>query len=87
MNKTQGIADKLSAADQEEYQKCEASPVYFYNKYVRKEGQPELTEKQWDDHVKMVEYQRNNPIKLRNRFKDRPVLTEDCYKQLPDFLK
>lgn len=38
------IADRLSQADAEELKRCEDSPVYFYNKYVRKEGQKELSE-------------------------------------------
>lgn len=87
MNQKQTIADKLLAVGQDEIQKCVDSPLYFYNNYVRKEGQPELTQEQWDNHVKMIEYQRNNPIKLRNTFKDRIVLTEECYQKLPDFLK
>ena len=46
---------------QKELQKCKDSFVYFYNKYVRKEGQKELTE---------AEYQRNMPLKLPDFLKN-----------------
>jgi hypothetical protein len=59
------VSSRLSSADQEELQKCKDSPVYFYNKYVRKEEQKELTEAEYNDFVKQVEYQRNMPLKLR----------------------
>ena len=81
------VSSRLSSADQEELQKCEDSPVYFYNKYVRKEGQKELTESEYKDFVKQVEYQRNMPLKLRKHYKDRPLLPSECYEKLPDFLK
>ena len=81
------ISKRLSSADQEELQKCKDSPVYFYNKYVRKAGQKELTEAEYNDFVKQAEYQRNMPLKLRNHYKDRPLLPSECYKKLPSFLK
>ena len=81
------VSSRLSSADEEELQKCKDSPVYFYNKYVRKEGQKELTESEYEDFVKQVEYQRNMPLKLRKHYKDRPLLSSECYEKLPSFLK
>ena len=81
------VSSRLSSVDQEELQKCKDSPVYFYNKYVREEGQKELTEAKYNDFVKQVEYQRNMPLKLRKHYKDRPLLPSECYEKLPDFLK
>lgn len=81
------VSSRLSSADQEELQKCKDSPVYFYNKYVRKEGQKELTEAEYNDFVKQVEYQRNMPLKLRRHYKDHPMLPSECFEKLPDFLK
>jgi vancomycin resistance protein YoaR len=81
------VSSRLSSADQEELQKCKDSPVYFYNKYVRKEGQKELTESEYEDFIKQVEYQRNMPLKLRKHYKDKPLLPSECYEKLPDFLK
>jgi hypothetical protein len=81
------VSSRLSSADQEELQKCKDSPVYFYNRYVRKDGQKELTEAEYNDFVKQVEYQRNMPLKLRKHYKDRPLLTSECFEKLPDFLK
>jgi hypothetical protein len=81
------VSSRLSSADQEELQKCKDSPVYFYNKYVRKEGQKELTESEYEDFIKQVEYQRNMPLKLRKHYKDKPLLPSECYEKLPDFFK
>ena len=81
------VSSRLSSADQEELQKCKNSPVYFYNKYVRMEGQKELTEAEYNDFVKQVEYQRNMPLKLRKHYKDRPMLPSECFEKLTDFLK
>jgi hypothetical protein len=81
------VSHRLSQADQEELQKCKDSPVYFYNKYVRKEGQKELTQAEYEDFVKQVEYQRNMPLKLRSHYKDRPLTPDQCYEKLPDFVK
>lgn len=65
------VSSRLSSADQEELQKCKDSFVYFYNKYLKKEGQKELTEAEYNDFVKQVEYQRNMPLKLRRKKKKR----------------
>ena len=68
-----GVSHRLSQADQDEFQKCKDSPVYFYNKYIRKEGQKELTKAEYEAFVKQAEYQRNMPLKLRRHYKDRPL--------------
>jgi len=81
------VSHRLSQADQDELQKCKDSPVYFYNKYVRKEGQRELTKAEYEAFVKQAEYQRNMPLKLRSHYKDRPLTLNQCYEKLPDFLK
>jgi hypothetical protein len=78
---------ELSLAAQDELQKCKDSPVYFYNKYVRKEGQKELTETEYAMFQKRIEHQRNMPLKLRKHYKDYPLLPSECFEQLPDFLK
>ena len=75
------VSSRLSSADQEELEKCKSSPVYFYNKYVRKEGQKELTEQEYNDFVKQVEYQRNVPLKLRKHYKDRPLAQNECFNE------
>ena len=87
MTKELNVGHRLSKTDQEELQKCKDSPVYFYNKYVRKEGQKELTKAEYEDFVKQVECQRNIPLKLRIHYKDRPFTPNKCYKKLPGFLK
>ena len=81
------VRHRLSQAEQEELQKCKDSHVYFYNKYVRKKGQKELTEVEYEDFVKQLKYQWNMPLKLRSDYKDRPLTPEQCYKKLPEFLK
>ena len=73
--------------DKNELQKCKDSPVYFYNKYVRKETQRELTEAEYAELIKQSEYQRNMPLKLRRRYKDRPLTPEQMFEKLPEFLK
>ena len=36
----------------DELNRCKRNPVYFYNQYVRKEGQPVLTEEEYNKKVK-----------------------------------
>lgn len=76
--------DRLSATDQEELDKCKNSPVYFYNKYVRKEGQKEVTEAEWHAVVEMIERKRNVPLKLRKHYQDLPLLPDECFKIQPN---
>lgn len=79
------IQRKLSEADEEELRKCSESPVYFYNKYVKPDGQKELTEAEFEDHVKRVQAMRNPPMR-RIILQDRPVLPSEAYEKLPTFL-
>ena len=53
------IQNRLSLADLDEMQKCRQSPVYFYNKYVRKEWEKELIEQEYSDFAKKAESLRN----------------------------
>lgn len=76
------VSHRLSQVDQEELQKCKDSPIYFYNKYVRKEGQKELTQDEYEDFFKQVEYLRNMPLKLQRHYKDRPFTIDQCYENL-----
>lgn len=80
---TKEITEEEKAFWKEEEKKCLASPLYFYNKYWRKEGQPELTQEQWDVYVAMGELEK---IKARNR--ERYNFTFDIldFKLLPEFL-
>lgn len=38
--------------DREEIMRCKRSPVYMYNKYIRKEGQPVLSEEEFKEMIK-----------------------------------
>jgi hypothetical protein len=58
-----------------EWKKCKESPLYYYNNYWRKEGDPELTQKQFDAHVAKYE-----ATMKKNRFQER-------FNLLPDFIK
>jgi hypothetical protein len=68
-----------------EIRKCKDEPVYLYNKYVN--GIKKLTEKEYTNFVKQVEYHRNMRLKLRSHYKERPLFTSESYDKLPDFLK
>lgn len=37
-----------------EYKKCKEDPVYFYNNYIRKEGEREVTKEELDSMKKSV---------------------------------
>jgi hypothetical protein len=74
-------------SNEEEMKKCQESPLYFYNTYVLKEGQPPLTEEQYLLHVKMVELQRN-AIPIRMRRGDYVFMKPDeGYVKLPEYMK
>lgn len=48
--------------------------VYFYNKYIRKDGEEEYTQEKWERYLKEAEIRRS-----RNPYSDRPLLRpEDC---------
>lgn len=78
------INQRLLSIDKDELQKCKDSPVYFYNNYIRKEGQKELTQLEYDNFIKQIEYQRNTPFKLRKHYKYYPLLPGDCFEKIPD---
>ena len=69
----------LEDFEKEEFQKCKDSPVYFYNKYVRKEGKIELSEEQFNNFIREQTIIRNTlnvpnhlrfyPVELANTFK------------------
>jgi hypothetical protein len=77
----------VSQVDQAELQRCIDSPVYLYNKYIKKEGQREITEAEYNDFVTQVKYRRNMSLKLRSHYKDITSTLIQCYRKFPDFLK
>lgn len=44
----------MSPEDKEELQKCKDSPLYFYNKYWRREGQREITESEYEAFMEQL---------------------------------
>ena len=81
------VSSRLSSADELELQKCKDEPVYFYNKYFRKDGMKKLTKKEYTDFVKQYEHQGTMLWRSRICYKDRLLLLSNCYDKLPDFLK
>lgn len=77
--------DKIKAIldNKEEMRKCEKSPVYFYNKYMRRKGERKLSEKEYASRQKQaIEMMNGAPLlKLRSHYKDRPLLPKDCYER------
>ena len=71
------IAQKLSTADAEEWRKCEESSVYFYNNYVREEGQPKMSEADYAEYVESVEGLLRNPKNARP-FQVGILIPKDC---------
>lgn len=69
-------------SEKKEMEKCKNSSVYFYNKYVKPDGQKELTEKEYEDFAKQLEYERNTPSKLQSHYKDRSFTSNQSYKKL-----
>mgnify|MGYP001580442263 CR=1 FL=1 len=59
---------------QEELDKCTASPVYFYNKYVRKEGMREVTEEEYLGIQRDVELIRNGLFFFGKRETDTKII-------------
>lgn len=79
--------DKIKAMlldDKEEMRKCEESPVYFYNKYIRRKGDIKFTEEEYADWQKQAKRLMDGVplLKIRSHYKDRPLLPKDCYKQI-----
>jgi site-specific DNA-adenine methylase len=69
---------KTVEQNKEEMEKCK-DPLYFYNTYVRKENQPELTKEEYNNFLMLIEKRRNGPIKFRGNFM-RPLTPEECFK-------
>ena len=89
MSFNRALWDKMSPQEKvDEYKKCEESLVYFYNNYVRKDDQPEMTELQYEQHMAQVEAYRNGRHRhRRSPFTVYPVLTKQAYnpnKELKD---
>lgn len=60
--------------------RCKADPVYFYNEYVRKEDQPELTKEQWAAYADTVMSWRNCRFKNHSVFGGKYLLTPpECW--------
>jgi len=73
--------DELEA-NKEEMQKCKDDPVYFYNKYVRAEGQKELTKEEFEILAAGTRVRRRGPdsVMLRKAFKAEYHMTPDeCF--------
>jgi hypothetical protein len=63
----------------EELQKCEDSPPYFYNKYVRKPGEPEISEADWDTfRAKIEAIRQRGPFKYRGSY---PLTPDEVFKK------
>lgn len=68
--------ENLSDEEQQDiYRKCKESPAYFYNNFIRKEGQRKVSDEEF------VAMRRAVMLKPRQRYKDiRPLLPEKCFK-------
>lgn len=51
-----------------EIDKCKKDPVYFYNTYIRKEGQKVLTQEEFEEYEAVVK--KNRGVALKDRSKD-----------------
>jgi len=56
---------KLSKEQKEEIEKCKNSPSYFYNKYVRRDGDRFISDEDFESFLKMSA----NPLKYRQKYK------------------
>ncbi len=75
----------------EELIRCQHDPVYFYNKYVRKEGQREVTQEEYDTILLFAKAYQDG-IVLRGRAGIYyPLLPKECFDgdgtKLAPFLK
>ena len=48
--------------------------VYFYNKYIRKDGEEEYTQEKWESYLKEAE-RRRNQIPFTGRYL---LIPDDC---------
>jgi hypothetical protein len=58
------LSDEERAYWKEEERKCLESPLYFYNNFWRKKGDPELTQEEFDIQVYKADLER---VRARNR--------------------
>jgi hypothetical protein len=70
----------------EEMQKCKASPCYFYNNYIRKDGEPEKTEEEFNQWKYQMELVRNGKMIAKPRnydayIKNYPLTEKDVLKK------
>ena len=63
----------------EEIRKCKEDPVYFYNKYVRKAGEPELTKEQYERAVMITNSKWHVKARRGNFIYAYPLTIEDCF--------
>lgn len=75
MSKQNKVSQRLSRAEEKEMQRCIASPSYFFYKYIVIKGQDKLTETEYQNSIKQIEYQQKSPLKLRAHYKDKPLIT------------
>lgn len=85
------LSDKMLALknDEEELRKCKESGAYFYNNYIRQEGERELTEEEWENHVKEVDKMRNTPTKIPRHLRREiyPLSPTEAFNKFPDHIK
>lgn len=61
----EALSPKEKAHWKEEGRKCLESPLYYYNNYWRKEGDPELSQMEFDAHFEKA-YARKRLEEFRN---------------------
>lgn len=67
--------------DPTEIEKCVKDPVYFYNMYVRKEGEKVLTKEEYKELCKKWEQKRTRPKTLTTK-DEYPLTPDECYLDL-----
>jgi|2_EtaG_2_1085320.scaffolds.fasta_scaffold06934_6 hypothetical protein len=74
----------MTTEEKKEFEKCEADPVYFHNKYMKYPGKRILTKKEYYDQIAMIN------VKLhmqRSRARHQIVTTrklKEFYPMTPD---
>lgn len=81
--------DKISLQDLQnnevEIEKCKKDPVYFYNTYIRKEGQDILSKEEYDELVKEWEQAKsiiNKSLKDRINVEKYPIKSNEGFDKL-----
>ena len=69
--------------DQEELEKCRASFTYFYHNYIRKEGDPEVSEEEYMKRVQQIRTAqmlgRSSRVISDSLY---PLTPDDCFKPI-----